>query len=89
MVSQIQVLNDQLHTKNEQIDKLNENMKKQAFQIQSLIQAHGHVIIYTPGVNSENICILKKVFSVRENTKFPSFLILSMPNHFSDTYQHL
>jgi Arc/MetJ-type ribon-helix-helix transcriptional regulator len=36
--SQVQVLYEQLHTKDEQIEKLNENMHKQAVHTQSLIQ---------------------------------------------------
>lgn len=38
MKTQVQALYDQLHTKDDQIEKLNENMHKQAVHIQTLIQ---------------------------------------------------
>lgn len=43
--TQIQALYDQLHTKDEQIEKLNENMHKQAVHIQTLIQENSRLNI--------------------------------------------
>jgi hypothetical protein len=43
--TQIQALYDQLHTKDEQIEKLNENMHKQEVHIQTLIQENSRLNI--------------------------------------------
>lgn len=45
MKSQVLELYEQLHTKDEQIEKLNENMHKQAVHIQSLIQENSRLNI--------------------------------------------
>ncbi len=41
--TQVQALYDQLHTKDDQIEKLNENMHKQAVHIQTLIQENSRL----------------------------------------------
>ncbi|MFZ2500146.1 hypothetical protein [Methanosarcina sp.] len=43
--TQIQALYDQLHVKDDQIEKLNENMHKQAVHIQTLIQENSRLNI--------------------------------------------
>ncbi len=43
--AQVPVLYDQLHTKDEQIEKLNENMHKKAVHIQTLIQENSRLNI--------------------------------------------
>ncbi len=45
LYNQINIKDEQLHTKDEQIEKLNENMHKQAVHIQSLIQENSRLNI--------------------------------------------
>ena len=51
--AQVDLLAQQLHTKDEQIEKLNENMHKQAVHIQSLIQENSRLNIKLLPENTE------------------------------------